>query len=94
MIILDPIFIHRSENGLYAERAEENLSELKRLMKDIILKETDSANRGYSWGSDGVSIEKPKADNQTQTDATGGRLWAKKTFGPKAKKVAVKTFSL
>lgn len=104
MIILDPIFIHKSENGLYAQRAEENLNELKRLMKDIIIKETKASNNNYVWSNDSIALEKPsESSNYPKTSEqaqTGGstRQWAKRTMlGPvkKTKKEhKVKTFSL
>lgn len=90
MIILNPILMHKTESGLYGRYADENLSELKRIMHDIILKEVDSSNRSYSW-----MLDKPKETAEASVQSSeGGRIWAKRTMIGSQKAPRVKTFAL
>ncbi|KAE9205698.1 hypothetical protein PF002_g20241 [Phytophthora fragariae] len=91
MLVLNTNLITKT-GGLYNLQADQNLTELKTIMKDILVKERPT---GYATAISADS--KPTtATVSTQTAPAGGRLWAKTgVYGPRKKKEPrVKTFAL
>lgn len=96
MIVLNTSIISKA-NGLYALQAEENLKDLKEIMKALIIKDSPNKSAAIWAGEKSASITK---DASTQT-AEGGRIWAQTgvyrrnyvAAGAKKEK-AVKTFAL
>lgn len=70
MIVLNPSIVTKS-NGLYALQAEENLKDLKEIMKSLIIKE--SPNKSAAIWAGEMSV--PITNDLTKT-ADGGRVWA------------------
>jgi hypothetical protein len=89
MLVLNTKQFSKS-GGLYNLQADQNLAELKSIMKDLIVKERPASHRPAVWASERSEYSKKNAS--TQTDASGGRVWA---YQPRKKKeVKVKTFAL
>ncbi|KAE9106521.1 hypothetical protein PF006_g21346 [Phytophthora fragariae] len=72
--------------------ADQNLTELKAIMKDILVKERPTGYTTAIWADNKPTT----ATVSTQTAPAGGRLWAKTgVYGPRKKKEPrVKTFAL
>ncbi|KAE9282687.1 hypothetical protein PR003_g27341 [Phytophthora rubi] len=72
--------------------ADQNLTELKAIMKDILVKERPTGYATAIWADNKPTT----ATVSTQTAPAGGRLWAKTgVYGPRKKKdPRVKTFAL
>ncbi|KAE9293827.1 hypothetical protein PF008_g24698 [Phytophthora fragariae] len=75
-----------------SEEADQNLTELKAIMKDILEKERPTGYVTAIWADNKPTT----ATVSTQTAPAGGRLWAKTgVYGPRKKKEPrVKTFAL
>ncbi|KAJ8571721.1 hypothetical protein ON010_g5114 [Phytophthora cinnamomi] len=73
MLVLDPRNISKS-GGLYNLNADHNLTELKSIMKDLLVKEVPSRNRPTVWATDSKPYSKKTVS--TQTDASGEQ-WEK-----------------
>lgn len=70
MIVLNTSIINKA-NGLYALQAEENLKDLKEIMKNLIIKETPDKSTTI-WAG-----EKPAEMKEASTQTVeGGRVWA------------------
>ncbi|KAJ8564298.1 hypothetical protein ON010_g7048 [Phytophthora cinnamomi] len=61
--------------GLYNLNADQNLAELKAIMKELLIKEVTSSDRPAVWTADRKPYSAKKAVS-TQTDATGDQ-WEK-----------------
>jgi len=93
MLVIDTKQITKT-GGLYNLQADQNLAELKAIMKDLIVKERPSSNRPAVWASDRTEYSKKNSSTQTEssTNTSGGRVWA---YQPRKKKEpSVKTFKL
>ncbi|KAJ8563805.1 hypothetical protein ON010_g7543 [Phytophthora cinnamomi] len=97
MLVLDPKNISKSA-GLYNLDADHNLTELKSIMKDLLVKEVPSRDRPSVWASDSKPYSKKTVS--TQTDASGEE-WEKHSdkagsgvWAYKKRKKNVRTFAL
>ncbi|GMF65761.1 unnamed protein product [Phytophthora lilii] len=73
--------------GSYGDNADNNVAELKAIMKNLIIHDRPQKTQAAVWATDlDKSIRKVDASTQTE----GGRMWA---YQPKKKK-PVKTFAL
>lgn len=70
MIFLNTNIISKT-NGLYAQQAQENLKELKTIMKNLIIKDTPKDDT--VWATDKAATIKSDSSSQT---VSGGNLWA------------------
>jgi hypothetical protein len=95
MLVLNTNLITKT-GGLYNLQADQNLTELKSIMKDILVKDRGTPYTTALWASDNKTVPTVKVESSTQTPAAGGRLWARTgVYGPRKKKEPrVKTFSL
>jgi hypothetical protein len=100
MFFLNPHLIAGS-NGIYGEQANQNLAELRAIMKGLIIRErpqTSQANHNISWASDSKAVE--LKDTKDSTSQTGGRIWAHtgvyrtNYVAAKKKGPTIKTFAL
>jgi hypothetical protein len=73
MILLNPIFVSKL-NGVYNSEAAENLTELKKAMKNIIVKETKGDSLP-AFAETKIPNHDPKVEVSTQT---GGSVWISK----------------
>ncbi|KAE8994598.1 hypothetical protein PF011_g16673 [Phytophthora fragariae] len=87
-----PRALSRQLPRLYNLQADQNLTELKAIMKDILVKERPTGYTTAIWADNKPTT----ATVSTQTAPAGGRLWAKTgVYGPRKKKEPrVKTFAL
>jgi hypothetical protein len=82
-------------NGQYGERADQNLAELRAIMKGLIIRERKQSTQAEAEVSSNAaplttwSSSSKKSDASTQT---GGRIWAHSQTRKKGPQV--KTFSL
>ncbi|GMF18597.1 unnamed protein product [Phytophthora lilii] len=81
-----------SSAGSYGDNADNNVAELKAIMKNLIIHDRPQKTQAAVWATDlDKSIRKVDASTQTE----GGRMWAYH-YQPKkrAKKKTVKTFAI
>jgi hypothetical protein len=93
MLVIDTKQITKT-GGLYNLQADQNLAELKSIMKDLIVKERPSSHRPAVWASERSEYKKTTSSTQTDSSSntSGGRVWA---YQPRKKKEPkVKIFSL
>jgi len=81
-------------NGQYGERADQNLAELRSIMKGLIIRERKQSTQATAEVSSNAAslttwASTKKSDASTQT---GGRIWAHSQTRKKGPQV--KTFSL
>jgi hypothetical protein len=84
MFFFNPRIISSSA-GSYGDNADNNVAELKSIMKNLIIHDRPQKTQAAVWATD---LDKSKMDASTQTE--GGRMWA---YQPKKKKT-VKTFAI
>lgn len=77
-----------SSTGSYGDNADNNVAELKTIMKNLIIHDRPQKTQAAVWATDlDKSIKKVDASTQTE----GGRMWA---YQPKKKTKTVKTFAI
>lgn len=83
MIVLNTHLIAKA-NGLYAVQAEENLRDLKQIMKALVIKESPGKSEAIWAGEKSVALPATK----------GSKVWRRNYVTSGKKEKAVKTFAL
>ncbi|GMF12177.1 unnamed protein product [Phytophthora lilii] len=75
MLVIDPKLISKP-GGLYNLQADQNLAELKSIMKDIIVNERPSSSKPSPWTDLTVPTKKDASTNTTVSSSSGDREYA------------------